>query len=146
MPEQLILPDTYDPRFKALMERLWQKYPPELFSLSGIHPDQLNIDLMSKAFFKSRSENSATADVSIDPNANVTGRDCITYNYELPKAALRLNSLYNLWKQLEAEVGERLADTAIEGDLAGYVYINDSWDLGRPTASITPLWTWPWRA
>ena len=132
MSEQLTLPDTYDPRFKALMERLRQKYPPELFSLSGIHPDQLNIDLMSKAFFKNRSENSATADVSIDPNANVTGRDCITYNYELPKAALRLNSLYNLWKQLEAEVGKRLADKAIEGDLAGYIYINDSWDLGRP--------------
>lgn len=132
MSEQLTLPDTYDPRFKTLMERLRQKYPPELFSLSGIHPDQLNIDLMSKAFFKNRSENSATADVSIDPNANVTGRDCITYNYELPKAALRLNSLYNLWKQLEAEVGKRLADKAIEGDLAGYIYINDSWDLGRP--------------
>lgn len=39
MSEQLTLPDTYDPRFKVLMERLRQKYPPELFSLSGIHPD-----------------------------------------------------------------------------------------------------------
>lgn len=132
MPEQLNLPETYDPRFTALMQKLWQKYPPELFSLSGIHPDQCNIDLMSKAFFKTRSENSATADVSIDPNANVTGRDCITYNYELPKAMLRLNSLYNLWKNLEEELGREHADLCLEADLAGTLYINDSWDIGRP--------------
>ena len=127
------LHQSFDPAFTALIEKLRKKYPAELFALSGISPEQLDINHMARDFFRSANrKGSATADHSIDPNANVSGRDVITFNYEVPKAYMKLNSLYNLWRTLRDGVDEETADFAIECEVEGLLYINDSWDIGRP--------------
>lgn len=127
------LPQSYDEGFCSLLERLRSAYPAELFRLEGIHPDQLDINAVSRDYFKtSDRKGSATADHSIDPNANVSGRDVITFNYEVPKSLMKLNSLYNLWKTMKDLYGRDDADQAIEYEINGTLYINDVWDIGRP--------------
>lgn len=127
------LQQSYDEGFCSLLERLRSAYPAELFRLEGIHPDQLDINAVSRDYFKtSDRKGSATADHSIDPNANVSGRDVITFNYEVPKSLMKLNSLYNLWKTMKDLYGRDDADRAIEHEINGTVYINDVWDIGRP--------------
>ena len=69
---------SYDPEFCELMERLFEEYPEELFRIEGIHPDQLDLHQVSRDFFKRRPIETATADHSIDGNANVSGKDVIT--------------------------------------------------------------------
>src|SRR5574344_537268 len=99
MSGPLLLAQSFDPAFVSLLEKLRKKYPAELFSLTGIAPEQLDIDFMSRQFFRaSNRKGSATADHSIDPNANVSGRGVITFNYEVPKPLMKLNSLFNMWK------------------------------------------------
>ena len=127
------LPQSYDEGFCSLLERLRSAYPAELFRIEGIHPDQLDINAVSRDYFKtSDRKGSATADHSIDPNANVSGRDVITFNYEVPKSLMKLNSLYNLWKTMKELYGRDDADQAIEHEINGTLYINDVWDIGRP--------------
>ena len=127
------LPQSYDEGFCSLLERLRSAYPAEHFRLEGIHPDQLDINAVSRDYFKtSDRKGSATADHSIDPNANVSGRDVITFNYEVPKSLMKLNSLYNLWKTMKDLYGRDDADQAIEHEINGTLYINDVWDIGRP--------------
>lgn len=129
----LLLPQTYDEAFVALIERLRMKYPAELFLLEGIHETQLDINHMSREYFSSANrKGAATADHSIDPNANVSGRDVITFNYEVPKPIMKLNSLFNLWNSVRKADSIEAADTVIEAELTGRIYINDSWDIGRP--------------
>lgn len=129
----IALPQSYDEAFCALLEKLRADYPAELFRLEGIHPDQLDINTVSRDFFKtSDRKGSATADHSIDPNANVSGRDVITFNYEVPKSLMKLNSLYNLWRTMKELYGQDEADHAIAQEIGGAIYINDVWDIGRP--------------
>lgn len=123
---------SFDPEFDALLEKLRRDYPAELFRIEGIAPDQLDIHNMSRAFFRTENVRSAAADHSVDANANVSGRDTITFTYEVPKPTLRLNSLYNLWKTLRETEGKEAADFAIKSEVSGLIYINDSWDMGRP--------------
>lgn len=123
---------SFAPEFDALLERLRRDYPAELFRIEGIAPEQLDIHRMSRDFFRTANTQAATADHSVDANANVGGRDTITFTYEVPKPSLRLNSLYNLWRTLKDVEGKEEADRAIEAELSGSIYINDSWDMGRP--------------
>lgn len=127
------LSQSFDTEFCALIYRLWKKYPPEIFTLEGIHPDQMDMNEISRSFFKTQEDaNRTTADHSIDANANVSGRDVITFNYEVPKSFMKLNSLYNLWRIMREQHGQEVADSAIESELSGFIYINDAWDIGRP--------------
>lgn len=123
---------SFDPEFDALLERLRRDYPAELFRIEGIAPEQLDIHRMSRDFFRTENVRSAAADHSVDGNANVGGRDTITFTYEVPKPGLRLNSLYNLWKTLRETEGKGAANQAITEEVIGSIYINDSWDMGRP--------------
>lgn len=123
---------SFDPAFTKLIEGMYERYPEELLKLEGIHPDQLDINQSTRAFFRLNKEGKNTAEVSIDANANVSGRDTITYAYELSKPNSKLNSLYNLWLMLKNLESEEHANLAIEAEVLGHIYINDSWDCGRP--------------
>lgn len=122
---------SFDPEFSALMNSIMENTPDEILKLEGIHPEQLDINAATKAFFRS-SDDHTTADVSIDANANVAGRDTITYAYELAKPISKVNSLYNLWKMMKEQFGIDEANHAIKANVLGNLYINDAWDIGRP--------------
>ena len=119
---------SYDAQFDSLMETLRNKYPAKLFDLEGIG-QQLDFNEYSRAFFESAA---SVADQAVDSNANVDGKDVITFNHERTKPFGRLNSMYLLWKYLKRQEGRAYADEAIEAQLSGDIYINDFWDFGRP--------------
>lgn len=119
---------SYDEGFDRLISRLREKYPAELFDIDGIGK-QLDMHQFAKEFYNITGP---TADVSTDANANVSGKDVITYTFEMPKAFHRLNSYYLLWKELKKEYGPTWADLCIEMQISGDFYINDAWDVGRP--------------
>ena len=90
----MIIEYSFDPAFTALIEDMYEKYPEELLKLEGIHPDQLDINQTTRAFFRLNKEGKNTAEVSIDANANVAGRDTITYAYD--RSALYLENVENV--------------------------------------------------
>lgn len=119
---------SYPTEFKKLMFELKDKYGQELFDIDGIGK-QLDLHEFSKEFF-TKGEN--TSDVSIDANANVAGKDIVSYLFELPKPAMRLNSYYLLWHYLCKTEGIEKASQYIEDQLTGTIYVNDFVDVGRP--------------
>lgn len=129
----LLLKQSYDEGFCKLMDELRKKYPEELFRIEGIHEDQTDINHTAWDFFRTTErKGSATADHSIDPNANVAGRDVITFNFEVPKPLMKLNSLFNMWKGVSALGGEEMAARILEDEIRGAIYINDAHDMARP--------------
>lgn len=119
---------TYDDNFTELMLHLKSKYGQKLFDLDGIG-SQLDIDKFSKGFFTNRS---TTADVSIDSNSNISTKDMIVYNTELPKPYFRMNAYYLIWKKLRQLYGQVEANRIIEMQLSGDFYINDFHGVSMP--------------
>ena len=119
---------SYKPEFDTLILHLRAKYGEELFNVDGIG-DQLDVNLFAKKFFK---HSGSTADVSIDDNANVSQKDSVAFNVEFPKAIRRLNSYYNLWKQIDEMYGAETANNILEAQITGSIYINDATDLCLP--------------
>lgn len=119
---------SYDQDFDDLYMHLRSKYPKELFDMEGIGK-QLDMHQFAKDFYGLQK---VAADLSIDANANVSGKDVITYNFEMPKPFHKMNSYYLLWKRLKKSLGLTKANQIIEQQLVGDIYINDFWDIGRP--------------
>lgn len=135
------LPQSYDEGFCSLLERLRSAYPAELFPSRRHPPGPARHQRGEPGLFQDLRQEGLRPrpDHSIDPNANVSGRDVITFNYEVPKSLMKLNSLYNLWKTMKELYGRDDADQAIEYEINGTLYINDVWDIGRSvSASTTP--------
>ena len=128
----LNLPQSYDEEFCQIFKALQEKYPEEIFKLEGLHKDILDINKSAREFFKRREDDTATSDKSIDGNSNVSGNSAVTFLYEVPKPILKLNSIYNLWKIIKDDYGLDIANSILENEISGDVYINDAWDMGRP--------------
>lgn len=119
---------TYDANFTELMLHLKSKYGQKLFELDGIGT-QLDINKFSKDFF---TNSNTTADVSVDSNSNVSTKDMIVYNTELPKPYFRMNAYYLVWKKLRQLYGHAEANRIIEMQLTGDFYINDFHGVSQP--------------
>lgn len=114
---------NYDQDFNDLWFHLKEKYPKELFDLDGVGK-QLDMAQFSKTFF-SRNPKSTVADISVDPNGNVSDNSVVSYDAELMKPFERLNSYYMLWKNSKKYYGNEFASKAVEYQLCGNYYIND---------------------
>lgn len=112
--------------FDRLWSKLKKKYPKEIFDMEGVGK-QLDVFQFSKDFFTNKS---ATADVSIDSNANVTDNSVVAYTSELVKPYEKLNSFYLLWKVAKEQFGIRVANEMVESQINGSIYINDFHGLG----------------
>lgn len=119
---------SYDDNFTELMLHLKSKYGQKLFDLDGIG-NQLDIDMFSKSFFTNKT---TTADVSIDSNSNISTKDMIVYNAELPKPYFRLNAYYLVWKKIKQLYGQTEANKIVEMQLSGDIYINDFHGVSLP--------------
>lgn len=119
---------SWDQDFADIMMHLFAKYGREIFTENGIG-DQLDLNKFSKNFFNNES---TTADVSIDSNANVSGKSVIDYSFEFPKPLQKYNSHYLLWKELKKNYGLQRANEIIEKQISGEIYINDFSDIGKP--------------
>ena len=120
---------TYDQEFDDLYMHLKAKYSSQLFDLDGIGK-QMDMSEFSRTFFASN----VTADASIDDNSNVSSNSVVAYDVELPKPFQRINSYYVLWKEMKRLYGLETANTVVEANLCGDIYIHDMHGIaaGKP--------------
>lgn len=117
---------SYPKEFTRLWNRLKAKHPAELFNMEGVG-EQLDVHKFSKKFF---SNETTTADISVDSNSNVTDTSVVAYTTELAKPFEKLDSYYVLWKFAKDLFGVRTANEMIEAQLTGSIYINDMHGIG----------------
>lgn len=118
----MLVNHSFDKRFVSLMERLRKQYGEEMFELEGIGEKHLDINRYSKDFFGTKI---ATADKTIDANANVNDISVLTWENESQKSLKKLNALYVLWKSVMIEFGIKRANKMIEYEINGAIRIHD---------------------
>ena len=111
---------SYKADFTEFMQRMENKYGKEILDECGIG-SQLDISKMSKDFFKTK----ATADVSVDANANVADTSVISHKIEMAKPFQLINSYYRMYKELKKSRGAEYAEKILESQISGRIYIND---------------------
>ena len=111
---------SYKADFTEFMQRMENKYGKEILEECGIG-SQLDISKMSKDFFKTK----ATADVSVDANANVADTSVISHKIEMAKPFQLINSYYRMYKELKKSRGAEYAEKILESQISGRIYIND---------------------
>lgn len=91
-------------------------------TLDGIG-SQTDMVAFSKKFFGKKEQ--ATADVSVDSNANVDDVSVIAYEAEVPKPLFRINAYYLLWKYGKKLFGKDRAEKLCKAQFFKDLYIND---------------------
>ena len=113
----------FDEEFDAFMDSLtYVKYYKEFATLDGIGK-QTDMVAFSKKFFGKKEQ--ATADVSVDSNANVDDISIIAYEAEVPKPLFRINAYYLLWKYGKKLFGITEAEKLCKAQFFKDFYIND---------------------
>ena len=111
---------SYKSDFTDFMRRMEDKYGKEILEECGIG-SQLDISKMSKDFFRTK----ATADVSVDANANVADTSVISHKIEMAKPFQLINSYYRIFKEIKKSRGIEYAEKILESQISGRIYIND---------------------
>jgi len=119
----MLIHHSFDQRFVSHLEKLRKQYGGEMFKLSGIGDDSLDINRYSANFFGTMT---ATADKTIDGNANVSDTSVNAWEAELKKPIMKLNAYYQLWKSAEKKYGIKRANKMIEHEIKGAIRIHDS--------------------
>jgi ribonucleoside-triphosphate reductase len=112
---------SYHPDFDKQMEKLLEKYGPEMFELEGLGSN-LDLDNFNKKFFADER----VGDVSVDSNANVRSKHIGTYFAEIYKPFTKLNSIYVIWKEMKKMYGEEEANKFLEAQINGAIYLHDA--------------------
>lgn len=117
---------SYPQEFKDLLKKIQKKYNDiNLLDIDGIGI-QTDINDYSKKFF---GKIKATADISVDANANIEQITLLQYHSEMTKPIHRLNVLYQFWKYAKELYNEEFANLLVEKQLDKTIYINDAGNL-----------------
>lgn len=117
---------SYPIEFKDLLRKIQKKHSGiNLLDIDGIG-SQTDINDYSKKFF---GKIKATADISVDANANIEQVTLLQYHSEMIKPIHRLNSLYLLWKYAKELYSEDFANLLVEKQLDKTIYINDAGNI-----------------
>ncbi len=90
---------SYEDEFVNLMSSLKAKYPRKVFQIQGLSNENLDINAFSKNFFGKSASKAArnVANISSDPNANISSMTISQWTTEHGKGILKVNSLYLIW-------------------------------------------------
>ena len=111
---------SYQEEFKDVMLNMLDTYGVEMFNISGIG-EQLDINSAVKQLVNA----SSTAGGTIDGNANVGGVTAGGLLQEINKPHLLIQSYYRIWKWLKKNRGLDVANTFVEKQINGAIYMND---------------------
>lgn len=118
------IPVQFSKKFIDLLSNLTAKYGEEILHKNGISTEYLDFTRFSKKFFV-KSDKKVVADVSVDPNANVSEASVTQYPSELVKPILKLNAFYMMYHWVKKLFTEELAAKAVEKVLNGELFVND---------------------
>ena len=111
---------SYQEEFKDIMLNMLDTYGVEMFNISGIG-EQLDINSAVKKLVNA----SSTAGGTIDGNANAGGVTAGGLLQEINKPHLLIQSYYRIWKWLKKNRGLDVANTFVEKQINGAIYMND---------------------
>lgn len=93
-----------------------------LLEIDGISPEQVDVGLMSKMYFKKN-----LPDITVDANANANeGISANNYISEVTKGILKLDGYYLLWHYANKRFGEERATELIDSIWLGDLYFHDA--------------------
>lgn len=114
---------NYDQEFMQLIDGInSSETGSKLLALSGIGEEDLDFLDFTNKFLKTSH---SVSDLSIDPNANVSQRNTISYIMEAPKSMFRFNNYFQLWRDGKDLFNKDRADEMVEADILGDIYIAD---------------------
>jgi anaerobic ribonucleoside-triphosphate reductase len=128
----LTIGTTVDPRFYQLLESI----PLEIRKIEGI--DKIDPFLLANEYMESGN----VADVSVDPNANVSGKSPVSMDSEIFKGIKKVRNYFLLWKQLEKNHGLEHANKIMYHIFTSPLYFHDITKIEVPYcfAPDTSFW------
>lgn len=104
-----------DPAFMQLVT----SFPQEIQNLNGI--GEIDPFRLAKEYYKT----DVVADVSIDPNANISGKSPVNFTSEIFKPIIKLRAMNTAWEMIKEEYGTELANEIIKACINGKLYHHD---------------------
>ena len=114
--------------FVSQYNRLQQKYGSAIARLNGFDDNQLSYtDFIDNFIDKQKN----VADTSIDSNANVSHKDIVSLEREMPKAHSKLLAFNKIYHEIQKAFGFNVANEWLEAEWSGQLYMHDA-----PSASF----------
>jgi ribonucleoside-triphosphate reductase len=119
----MIVNHTFSEGFTKLYEEfLGYELGRNLLKVDGIGPEQIDVGLMSKAYFKQN-----LPDITVDANANANeGISANNYISEATKGILKLDGYYLIWHYARKRFGEERANDLLRSIWSGDIYFHDA--------------------
>lgn len=118
-----------DKDFETEINRLTEKYGPEMRAINGFSPENLDLSGFVNYFVDSQN----TADATIDANANVQSKDIVNLLNESSKPYLKLLGYNKLFYEMRKKYGLDRAKEMLEKEWKGDIFIHNASDISfRP--------------
>ena len=108
--------------FTSLFNKLSDKYGEGLAYLNGFGDDQLSYT----DFIDNFVDKDTIADASIDGNSNVSHKDIVTLEREMPKPHSKLIAFNKVYYEIQKKYGFQAANEWLEMEWKGQLYMHDS--------------------
>ena len=107
-----------------------RSYPEELLKATGVSDSQIDVETQLDLFLTNGF--STMADVSTDPNANITATTYATVLQECQKGAMKRHALREVYRKAYSKWGKATADRILKAEIEGRLYFSDLHLFGAP--------------
>lgn len=108
--------------FTTAYNRMQEKYGTEIASLNGFGDEQLSYT----DFINNFIDKNTVADASIDGNSNVSHKDIVTLEREMPKPHSKLLAFNKIYYEIQKKYGFYSANEWLEKEWTGELYLHDA--------------------
>lgn len=108
--------------FTTAYNRMQEKYGTEIASLNGFGDEQLSYT----DFINNFIDKNTVADASIDGNSNVSHKDIVTLEREMPKPHSKLLAFNKIYYEIQKKYGFYCANEWLEKEWTGELYLHDA--------------------
>ena len=124
--------------FTTAYNKMMTEYGEEMAQLNGFADEQLSYtDFINNFIDKDKvvnndsdlpDEESVVADVSIDANANVSHKDIVTLENEMPKPHQKLIGFNKIYFEIQKKYGFKTANEWLKAEWTGQFYLHDAYN------------------
>lgn len=111
-----------DRNFTVQYNKLQNEYGPEIAAINGFSDRQLSYT----DFIDNFVDKDTVADASVDGNSNVSHKDIVTLEKEMPKPHEKLLAFNKIYYELNKKFGKQVADRWLENEWVGRLYMHDA--------------------
>lgn len=116
------IPVYLDTDFISAYNRLQAKYGEDIAAINGFNERVLSYTDFIDNFIDQR----VVADASIDGNSNVSHKDIVTLEKEMPKPHMKLLAFNKIFYEIKKEYGFSAANEWLEKEWVGELYLHDA--------------------